>query len=168
MSVIRPEISALELSGIGKIAIGALDDPEVIPLWFGESDIVTPDFIRDAAQAAMDAGKTFYSYARGHTALRQALHRYHRRIYGIDLDPDRISSPGSTMLTVTIAAQCMVRQGDEVVVIGPNWPNIDTVVKIAGGRPVPVRLGEDSSGWHLDLDAVAAAVGAKTRAVYVN
>ena len=104
MSVIRPEISALELSGIGKIAIGALDDPEVIPLWFGESDIVTPDFIRDAAKAAMDAGKTFYSYTRGHTALRQALHRYHRRIYGIDLD----------------------------------------------------------------LDAVAAAVGAKTRAVYVN
>ena len=168
MSVIRPEISALELSGIGKIAVGALDDPEVIPLWFGESDIVTPAFVRDAAKAALDGGKTFYSYTRGHAPLRQALHRYHRRIYGIDLDPDRITSPGSTMLTVLLAAQCMLRQGDEVVVIGPNWPNIDTVVRIAGARSVPVRLMEGADRWHLDLDAVASAIGPKTRAVYVN
>lgn len=168
MSVIRPEIADLEVSGIGKIAIGALDDPEVIPLWFGESDIATPAFIRDAAKTALDGGKTFYSYTRGHTALREALHRYHRRIYGIDLDPDRITSPGSTMLTVMLAVQCMVSRDDEVVVIGPNWPNIDTVVRIAGGRPVPVRLLEGADRWHLDLDAVEAAIHPATKAIYVN
>jgi aspartate/methionine/tyrosine aminotransferase len=168
LSAIRPEIRGLELSGTGKIAIVALDDPDVIPLWFGESDIATPAFIRDAAKLALDSGKTFYSYTRGHTPLRHALHGYHQRLYGIDLDPDRITSPGSTMLTVMIAAQCMVRAGDEVVLIGPYWPNIQTVVEVTGGRPVPVRLTEAQGGWHLDLDAVAAAVTPRTRAIYVN
>ena len=62
---IRDEIAALELSGIGKIAAGALHDPEVIPLWFGESDLVTAPFIREAAKRALDEGRTFYNYPRG-------------------------------------------------------------------------------------------------------
>ena len=142
MSPIRPEIESLELSGIGKIAAGALDDPEVIPLWFGESDLVTPDFIREAAKRALDDGKTFYNYTRGHKPLRDALKRYLDRIYGLDLDPDRISASGSTMLTVMIAGQCLVRPGDEVVLVGPYWPNIRTVVEVLGGRAVEVRLHE--------------------------
>lgn len=168
MSVIRQEILDLELSGIGKIAVGALHDPDVIPLWFGESDIVTPGFIRDAAKRALDDGRTFYGYTRGHLPLREALHRYHRRIYGLDLAPERIHAPGSTMQTVMIAAQCLLRQGDEMVLIGPYWPNIRTVVEILGGVPVPVRLVEGQGGWHLDLDAVAAAISPRTKAIYVN
>jgi aspartate/methionine/tyrosine aminotransferase len=168
LSVIRPEIRELALSGIAEIALGALDDPEVIPLWFGESDMTTPPFIREAAKDALESGKTFYSYTRGHTALRHALHRYHQRVYGLNLDPDRITSPGSTMLTVTIATQMMVRAGDEVVLIGPYWPNIRIVVEVSGGRPVPVRLLQGPDGWQLDLDAVAAAITPRTRAVYVN
>lgn len=168
MSVIRPEIRALELTGIGKIALGALDDPEVIPLWFGESDIVTPAFIRDAAKRALDEGKTFYNYTRGHLALREALLRYHQRLYGIELEPDRIHAPGSTMLTVMLAGQMMLRPGDEVITIGPYWPNIVVVIEVLGGRAVPVRLVEAQDGWQLDLDALAARVTRRTRAVYVN
>jgi aspartate aminotransferase len=168
MSPIRPEIEALELSGIGKIAIGALDDPDVIPLWFGESDIVTPDFVRDAAKQALDEGRTFYSYARGQTALRTALKRYNDRLYGIDLDPDRITVPGSTMLSVMIACQCVVGPGDEVVLISPYWPNIRTVVQVLGGRPVDLRLREGPERWALDLDQLASAIGPRTRAIYVN
>jgi aspartate aminotransferase len=59
MGPIRREIAALELSGITRVAMGALGDPDVIPLWFGESDIVTPGFIREAAKRALDEGHTF-------------------------------------------------------------------------------------------------------------
>jgi aspartate/methionine/tyrosine aminotransferase len=168
VSPIRTAIRELELSGITKIAIGALDDPEVVPLWFGESDIPTPAFVREAAKRALDEGRTFYSYARGHLALREALRDYHRRIYGLDLHPDRLSVPGSTMLCVMIAAQCLVEKDDEVVLIAPYWPNIRTVVQVLGGRPVEVRLEEGPERWWLDLDRVAAAIGPRTRAVYVN
>jgi aspartate/methionine/tyrosine aminotransferase len=136
VSAIRALIENLELSGIGKIALGALDDPDVIPLWFGESDITTPDFIREGAKRALDGGKTFYSYTRGHKPLRDALKTYLDRIYRIDLDPDRISAPGSTMLTVMLTGQCLIEPGDEVVLISPYWPNIRTVVEVLGGRTV--------------------------------
>ena len=165
---IRDEIAALELSGIGKVAIGALHDPEVIPLWFGESDIVTPAFIRDAAKRALDEGRTFYNYSRGTLALREALQRYHARLYGIELHPDRITVPGPTMVSVLTAVQCLAARGDEVILIGPYWPNIRTVCTMMGAGHVDVRLDESGGRWHLDLDRVAAAITPRTRAVYVN
>ena len=168
MSPIRPLIESLELSGIGKVAHGALEDPEVIPLWFGESDLVTPDFVRDAAKRALDDGKTFYSYTRGHLPVREALRRYHARLYGIELDPERISLVGSTMLAVQIACTCLVEQGDEVILISPYWPNIRTVAELQGATTVDVRLREGPERWWLDLDEVAHAVGPRTKAIYVN
>jgi aspartate aminotransferase len=168
MGPIRDEIAALEMSGIGKIAATAMHDPEVIPLWFGESDLVTAAFIRDAAKRALDEGRTFYNYPRGILPLREALQRYHARIYGIELHPDRITAPGSTMLTVVSAMQCLAARGDEVILIGPYWPNVRNVCTMMGARHVDVRLAEDGGRWHLDLDAVRAAITPRTKAVYVN
>lgn len=165
---IRPHIAALELSGIGKVALGALDDPEVIPLWFGESDIVTPPFIRDAAVRALDEGKTFYGYTRGHLPVREALRHYHARLYGLALDPDRISLVGSTMLGVQIACQCLLGSGTEIILISPYWPNIRTVAELQGASVVEVRLREGPQRWRLDMEEVAAAVTPRTRAIYVN
>ncbi|MCX8102085.1 MAG: pyridoxal phosphate-dependent aminotransferase [Geminicoccaceae bacterium] len=168
MSPIRPEILALEPSGIGKVAADHLDDPEIIPLWFGESDLVTPSFIRDAAKAALDAGKTFYGPTRGHVPVREALEAYLHRIYGLAVHPDRITLPGSTMLTVMMTCQAIVTPGCEVILISPYWPNIRTVVEVLGGRVVDVRLEEGPERWHLDLGRVAEAIGPRTRAIYVN
>lgn len=168
MGPIRDDIAALELSGITRIAAGSLGDPDVIPLWFGESDLVTPAFIRAAAKRALDEGLTFYTYPRGIPALREALQRYHRRLYGIELHPDRITVPGSTMLTVVIALQCLAARGDEVILIGPYWPNVRNVCTMMGASHVEVRLIESPERWRLDLDAVAAAITPRTRAVYVN
>ena len=51
----------------------------MIPLWFGETDLVTPAFIRDAAKQALDEGRTFYTNARGIPPLREAIRDFHRR-----------------------------------------------------------------------------------------
>jgi aspartate/methionine/tyrosine aminotransferase len=168
MDPIRAEIAALELSGITKVAMGALGDPEVIPLWFGESDIVTPAFIREAAKTALDEGRTFYNYPRGIAPLREALLRYHERLYGIELHPDRVTVPGSTMLTVVAALQCLASRGDEVILIGPYWPNVRQACIMQGAVHVNVRLHEGPDRWQLDLDAVAAAITPRTKAIYVN
>ena len=168
MGPIRDEIAGLEMSGIAKVAAGALHDPDVIPLWFGESDLVTAPVIRDAAKQALDEGRTFYNYPRGILPLREALQRYHARIYGVELHPDRITVPGSTMLTVLCAMQCLAARGDEVILIGPYWPNVRNVCTMMGARHVDVRLVEDGGRWHLDLDAVRAAITPRTKAVYVN
>ena len=67
---IRQEIENLEQNGITKVAFPRMHDPDVIPLWFGEGDVVTPDFVRDAAKAALDDGQTFYAHTRGRSELR--------------------------------------------------------------------------------------------------
>ncbi len=168
MRAIRPEILALEPSGIGKVAGEHLGDPEIVPLWFGESDLVTPDFIRRAAVAALEAGKTFYGPTRGHEPVREAIRAYLERLYGLRIHPDRISLPGSTMLTVLLTCQCIVAPGDEVILVSPYWPNIRTVIEVLGGVPVDVRLEEGPQRWWLDLDKLRAAIGPRTKAIYVN
>jgi len=168
MGPIREEIAALELTGISRVAATAMHDPDVIPLWFGESDLVTPAFIRDAAKQALDEGRTFYNYPRGILSLREALQRYHDRVYGIDLHADRISVVGSTMLSVVTALQCLAARGDEVILIGPYWPNVRYACTTLGAGHVDVRLAEGDGRWHLDLDAVQRAITPRTRAIYVN
>ena len=101
MSPIRPAIRNLASNGIAQVAGLGLGDPDIVPLWFGESDLVTPQFIRDAARQALDDGKTFYSGQRGIMPLRQALSDFHKRIQGVDIAVERISLPDSDELTPT-------------------------------------------------------------------
>ena len=117
-------IRALDLSGITKVAMLGLGDASVLPLWFGESDLVTPEFIRDAATAALEDGKTFYIHARGIEALRNALSDYHRRTSGAAVEMERITVPGAAMLAITCALQALIETGDNIVIVSPIWPNI--------------------------------------------
>ena len=64
--------------------------------------------------------------------------------------------------------QCLAARGDEVILIGPYWPNVRTVCTMMGAAHVDVRLAESGGRWHLDLDRVAAAITPRTKAVYVN
>src|SRR4051812_12551498 len=78
-------------TGISEVAMTVFGDRDVVPLWFGEGDLVTPSFVRDAASAALQSGETFYTWQRGLPELRAALSAYTERLYGIDCAADRIS-----------------------------------------------------------------------------
>ena len=164
----RPEIAALKQNGITRVALARLDDPKVIPLWFGEGDLATEGFIRDAAKQALDDGDTFYTHTRGRQTLRDALKRYLDALYGIDLDPDRITVPGSTMLGLTIAAQMVLGTGDHAIIVGPSWPNVESTFRVTGADVDFVRQRQARSGWRLDMDDVRAALRRRTRALFVN
>jgi aspartate aminotransferase len=168
MRPFREEIESMEQNGITKVALPRLGDPDVIPLWFGEGDRVTPDFIRDAAKAALDEGITFYSHTRGRLELRDELKRYLDRLYGLDIHPDRITVPGSAMLGVTIAAQTACSTGDHALIVGPFWPNIEAVFRTTGARVSCVRQRLTESGWQLTAGEIAAAMRDDTKAVFVN
>lgn len=168
MKAVRPEVAALEQNGITRLGFTRLGDPDVIPLWFGEGDLVTPDFIRDAAKAALDEGKTFYVHTRGIEPLRSAIKDYLDNLYDIDVSPDRISVPGAAMMGITIAAQMALTQGDDALVVGPVWPNIDNTYKTTGANVITVRQRETPSGWELTAAEIIAAVTPKTRSIFVN
>jgi aspartate/methionine/tyrosine aminotransferase len=164
----RDEVERQERSGIGKIAILGLDDPEVLPLWFGEGNVPTDPVIREAAKAALDEGQTFYNHPRGRLGLRTALKRYLDQLYGLDLEPDRLHLPGSTMLCVTLVAQMVLDRESHAVIVSPHWPNIKMTIDLTGAASTFVRQEADRGAWGLDLEAVFAACRPETRLLYVN
>jgi aspartate aminotransferase len=156
-------------SPISDVANTVFSDPDVVPLWFGESDLVTPDFIRDAAAKGLQSGETFYTWQRGTPDLRAALSAYTERLYNIKCPPDRLSLTTGGMQAILLCCQLLVDPGDNVVIVSPIWPNITSAVKLVGGEPRYVALDRQADGrWKLDMQKIFDSVDDRTRAVFVN
>jgi aspartate/methionine/tyrosine aminotransferase len=168
MALLRPEIERLEQNGITRVAMTRIGDPSVIPLWFGEGDLVTAEFIRDAAKNAIDEGFTFYGHTQGREELRQAIAAYLQRLYGRPIPLERLTVPGSSMLGITLATQMALSTGDHALIVSPNWPNIDRSFAVTGATFDYVRQHNTDTGWRLDLADVFAAVTPKTKAIFLN
>ena len=164
----RIEFETLEQNGITGVALPRIGDPSVIPLWFGEGDLVTPDFIREAAKAALDDGRTFYDHPCGRADLRAAIKAYLDRLYALDLDVGRIVVPGSTMLGIFMATRMVLGAGGHGLIVSPSWPNIDRSFQMTGGRFDFVRQRLEPGGWRLDLEDLFAAVRPETRGLFLN
>ena len=92
----REVVQSLEESRIREVANEGLGRSDVLKFWFGESDEVTPDFIRDAAIASLQKGETFYAHNLGLPELRQAVSDYMSHLHGpIGVDRLAITSGGS-------------------------------------------------------------------------
>src|SRR5215469_5952623 len=169
---IRRSIEALEPNGIGLVAMMGLGEKDLTPLWFGETDLVTPAFIRDAAKQALDDGKTFYQQSRGIPALREAIRGYHQRTVGVDVAPERISLPGAATLAVVTALQILCDTGDNVVIVSPIWPSIFQAAQMVGAEIRFARLDDDwrasPARWSLDLDKMFAQCDSRTKAIFIN
>ena len=154
-----PESGIVEVMNYGRRRGG------VMGLWAGEGDTPTPAFIAEAATRALAAGETFYTWQRGIPELREALARYHARVYGRAFSPEEFFITGSGMQAIVIALAMAAGTGDEVVIPTPAWPNAAAAVGILGARPVEVPMTLGNSGWSLDREALAAAISPRTRAL---
>ena len=83
----------------------------IIPLWVGEGDLPTPSFICEAAARSLAEGETFYTYQRGIPELRQAIARYHERVYGKAFDPERFFVTSGGMPAMQIAFRMVAGNG---------------------------------------------------------
>lgn len=165
---LRPEIESLESSKIVELWQLGFGRGDLVPLWVGEGDVPTPDFICRATTDALAAGKTFYTHKRGLPELRAALADYHRAVHGADLGDDRISVTSAGMNAIQIVLQAILRSGDELVAVAPVWPNALAAARAHGGHVVEVGLeATPAGGFALDLDALAAACGERTRAIFL-
>ena len=156
-----PESGIVEAMDYGRRRDG------VMGLWAGEGDLATPAFITEAAAQALAAGETFYTWQRGIPELRDALARYHTRLYGRDFSAEEFFVTGSGMQSIQITLAMTAGEGDEVIIPTPAWPNAAAAAGITGARPVLVPMNFGNQGWTLDLDRLAAAVSPRTRALVV-
>ncbi|QKV18364.1 pyridoxal phosphate-dependent aminotransferase [Oricola thermophila] len=165
---LRREAVEAPPSGIVAVVDHARTREGVIPLWVGEGDRPTPEFIARPAAEAMLGGETFYTWQQGIPELREALARYYRRQFGIESGLADYVVTGSGMQAIQLSLQAVAGAGDECVYLAPAWPNIAAAVEIAGGRAVPVGLDFGADGWTLDLARLEAAITPRTKALFVN
>jgi aspartate/methionine/tyrosine aminotransferase len=168
LSALRREAREAPDSGIVEVFNYGRGREGLIPLWAGEGDLPTPDFICEAANRSLKAGETFYTWQRGIPELRASLARYHERQFGRAFPAERFFVTGGGMQAIQIAIAATAGTGDEVVLPTPAWPNFAAAVGISGARPVPVPLDFDGARWTLDLDRLFAAIGERTRALFIN
>jgi len=164
----RAAIQALPGSKIREVANAGLGRSDVLPFWFGESDEVTPEPIRQAAADALARGETFYSHNLGLPELREAIAAYASGLHG-PIDVGRIAVTSSGVTALMLAMQMLLDAGDEVVAVVPVWPNLTAQPAILGARVTRVPLRPDAAGaWRLDMAELLAAVTPGTRMLLVN
>ena len=163
----RAAIEALPGSKIREVANAGLGRSDVLAFWFGESDEITPEPIRQAAADSLLRGETFYSHNLGLPELRQAIAGYVGGLHeGVDIDRIAVTSSGVTALMV--AMQMLAGAGDEVVAVVPVWPNLTAQPAILGANVKRVALRPQGGEWRLDLDELIATVTDCTRVLLIN
>ncbi|MDQ3250234.1 MAG: pyridoxal phosphate-dependent aminotransferase [Chloroflexota bacterium] len=161
---LAPSLAQITPSRIRAIADVAFGMEGVFKLQFGEANLPTPQYIKDAAIQALNAGYTFYSENAGLPGLRAAIAQKYAQLHNVDLDPATeiiVTSSGVQALNVTM--RCALDPGDEAIILSPNWPNGTEIVRLYGATPVEVPFAFDGQRFVLDLDALEAAITPKTR-----
>ncbi|QQC64962.1 pyridoxal phosphate-dependent aminotransferase [Paraburkholderia ginsengisoli] len=163
----RDAVRALRPSQIREVANAGFGVADVLPFWFGESDRVTPAFIRDAASTALAAGATFYTHNLGIAPLRAALATYVSDLHGAT-SPDHVAVTSAGVNALMLAAQLVVGAGDRVVAVTPLWPNLVEIPKILGAHVETVALGYGERGWQLDVAQLLTALTPDTKMLMIN
>ncbi|MBN3781779.1 pyridoxal phosphate-dependent aminotransferase [Burkholderia sp. Ac-20345] len=163
----RDAVHALRPSLIREVANAGFGVSDMLPFWFGESDRVTPDFIRDAAAAALRDGATFYTHNLGTEPLRDAIAAYVGARHGATA-ADTVAVTSSGVSALMLAAQMLVGPGERVVAVTPLWPNLVEIPKILGAQVECVPLGYGDAGWQLDVGRLLAALTPDTRMLLIN
>lgn len=139
----------------------------IIDLTVGEPDFDTPDHIKAAAVAAMDAGLTKYTPVNGTPELREAVAAKVRQRTGQTYGSNEIAVGGGAKQIIFLALMAGVDPGAEVIVPAPYWVSYPDMVAAHGGVPVIVECAE-SDGFRLTPDALAAAITPRTRWLVLN
>jgi aspartate/methionine/tyrosine aminotransferase len=169
---LTPSAASLERvppSGIREVGEAALAMDGVLRLYFGESNVPTPQFIVDAAVRALADGYTFYSENAGLPSLRAALAAHYRRLHDVALDPaSEIVVTASGLQALHLAIRSVLDPDEEGIIFSPAWPNGSSIVRLAHGVPVDVPLRLADERYEIDFDALEAATSPRTRFVLLT
>ncbi len=140
---------------------------DVIGLSAGEPDFDTPENIREAAKAAIDAGDTRYTAPDGTPALKQAISAKFKRDNNLDYAPSQISVSTGGKQVLYNALVATLNPGDEVIIPAPYWVSYPDMVLLAGGEPVIVE-GPMETGYKITAETLEAAITPKTKWLIFN
>jgi aspartate/methionine/tyrosine aminotransferase len=161
---VAPGLNQIQPSRIRELANVAFTMEGVYKLQFGESNMPTPQYIKDAAAQAINDGWTFYSENAGLPALRESIARKYADLHNVAIDPMReivVTASGVQALNLTI--RCTLDPGDEALILSPNWPNGTEIVRMFGATPREIPFVLRHNRFAIDFAALEAALTPKTR-----
>src|ERR671924_84642 len=171
MSTFAKRLAQVSASATLKVAAEAerlrREGHNVVDFSAGEPDFATPEHVKAAGKAAIDANFTRYTAAAGIPELREAICARYKRDYGIETTPAEVLLTAGGKQALFNAALALFDPGDEVITHAPYWPTIPEQVKLVGATPVivPTRWQD---GFALDADRVLSAITPRTKAIIVN
>ena len=140
---------------------------DVVGFGAGEPDFDTPQYIKDAAIAAICEGKTKYTPAAGTVELRKAICKKLKEENGLDYTFDQIVVSNGAKHSLVNAFQAILNPGDEVIIPAPFWVSYPEMVKLADGVPVVLQTREENE-FKFTADDFRAAITPNTRALVLN
>ena len=139
----------------------------VVDFSAGEPDFPTPEHVKAAGKAAIDANFTRYTVVAGIPELREAICARYTRDYGIEVTPAEVLVTAGGKQALFNSALALFDPGDEVITHAPYWPTIPEQVKLVGATPVIVPT-RSTDGFTVHTEAMIAAITARTKAIIIN
>jgi aspartate aminotransferase len=133
----------------------------------GEPDFVTPAHIREAAKAALDAGKTKYAPTAGLPELRERIAQKLASDNGLSYPSDQILVTTGGKQALYNSMMAILNPGDEVVMPAPYWVTYPEIVKLAGATPAPIPTSAEM-GFKISAQQLENAITSRTRAMILN
>lgn len=140
---------------------------DVIGLGGGEPDFDTPDFVKEAAYAAIRSGQTKYTAVDGTPELKDAIIAKFKRDNGLTYARDQITVGNGGKQVLYNALMATLNEGDEVIIPAPYWVSYPDMTILAGGNPVFVSCPPES-GFKLSAQALEQAITPRTRWLILN
>jgi hypothetical protein len=151
-------------SRIRELAEIAMTMDGVLKLYFGESNLPTPQFIKDAAVRALAEGHTFYTENAGYPSLRQAIADKYRELHDVELDArEEIVITASGVQALNVGIRCVLDPGDEAILLTPAWPNAASITMMCSAVPREIPLCLAGDRYRVDYDAIERALTPRTR-----
>ncbi|WP_417658515.1 pyridoxal phosphate-dependent aminotransferase [Pseudidiomarina sp.] len=139
----------------------------VIGLGVGEPDFDTPEFVKTAAKAAIDAGHTRYTAVDGIPQLKQAVVDKFKRDNGLSYEPSEILISAGGKHSIFNLLSAWLNPGDQVVIPAPYWVSYPDMAKLVGAEPIFIEAGIDQR-YKITAAQLQAAITPNTRLMFLN
>jgi aspartate aminotransferase len=140
---------------------------DIISLSLGEPDFDTPDFIKEAAKDAIDAGYNSYTPVNGYADLREAICRKFKRDNDIDYKPEQVVVSTGAKQSLANVGLVLLNPGDEAILPAPFWVSYEAIINLCEATPVTIPSTVES-GFKISPDQLEAAITPKTKLVFLN
>ena len=156
----------VELSGIRRFTFQVRDTPGACALTIGEPDQNTPEEIKEAAKAALDANDTHYPPGNGYPYMLEAISGFEERVHGLRYSPEEIILTIGATESLFIALSTVLNPGDEVIIPTPAFSLYESITRLCRG--VPVFLPTENNRFQIDPEALKKAVTPRTKAIVLT